>query len=87
MHDFSNQVILITGAKGGLGTSVTQTFLAAGAMVVGSSKSIQDSDFANPRFAAIPADLTVAERAFPVEVSGALAALTMKLRLVGCLAE
>ena len=63
MPDFSNQVVLITGAKGGLGTSVTKAFLAAGATVVGSSKSIQDSDFANPRFAAIPADLTVAESA------------------------
>ena len=63
MHDFNNQVVLVTGAKGGLGTSVTQAFLAAGAMVVGSSKSIQDSDFASPRFAAIPADLTVAESA------------------------
>jgi NAD(P)-dependent dehydrogenase (short-subunit alcohol dehydrogenase family) len=63
MHDFNNQVVLITGAKGGLGTSVTQASLAASAMVVGSSKSIQDSDFASPRFAAIPADLTVAESA------------------------
>jgi len=63
MHDFNNQAVLITGAKGGLGTSVTQAFLAAGAMVVGSSKSIQDSDFASPCFAAIPADLTVAESA------------------------
>ena len=63
MNEFDNQVVPITGAKGGLGTSVTQAFLAAGAMVAGSSKSIRDSDFSNPRFAAIPADLTVAESA------------------------
>jgi len=71
MYDFSNQVILVTGAKGGLGTSVTQTFLAAGAIVVGSSKSIRDSDFASPRFAAIPADLTIAGSARQLAASTA----------------
>jgi NAD(P)-dependent dehydrogenase (short-subunit alcohol dehydrogenase family) len=63
MKEFDDQVVLITGAKGGLGTSVTRAFLAKGATVAGSSKTILDSDFANPRFAAIPADLTVAESA------------------------
>jgi NAD(P)-dependent dehydrogenase (short-subunit alcohol dehydrogenase family) len=61
--EFDERVILITGAKGGLGTSVTQAFLAAGALVAGSSKSILDSDFPNPRFAAIRADLTIAASA------------------------
>jgi NAD(P)-dependent dehydrogenase (short-subunit alcohol dehydrogenase family) len=59
--EFDERVILITGAKGGLGTSVTEAFLAAGAMVAGSSQSILDSDFANPRFAGIRADLTNAD--------------------------
>jgi NAD(P)-dependent dehydrogenase (short-subunit alcohol dehydrogenase family) len=63
MSQFDNQVILITGAKGGLGTSVTQEFLAGGATVVGSSRSIHDSDFASPRFAGISADLTAGESA------------------------
>jgi NAD(P)-dependent dehydrogenase (short-subunit alcohol dehydrogenase family) len=63
VNEFDDRVVLIAGAKGGLGTSVTQAFLAAGAMVAGSSKTIRDSDFSNPRFAAIPADLTVAESA------------------------
>jgi NAD(P)-dependent dehydrogenase (short-subunit alcohol dehydrogenase family) len=63
VKEFDDHVVLITGAKGGLGTSVTRAFLAKGAMVAGSSKSIQDSDFANPHFTAIPADLTVAEAA------------------------
>jgi len=63
MNGLDNQVVLITGAKGDLGTSVTRAFLAAGALVAGSSKSIRDSDFSNPRFAALPADLTVAESA------------------------
>jgi len=63
MKEFEGRVVLITGAKGGLGTSVTQAFLAAGATVAGSSKSIRDTDFSSPRFTAIPADLTAAESA------------------------
>jgi NAD(P)-dependent dehydrogenase (short-subunit alcohol dehydrogenase family) len=59
----SQRVVLITGAKGGLGSFVTQAFLEAGDTVVGSSKSIQASDFANPRFLAMPADLTDAATA------------------------
>lgn len=53
-----NRVILITGAKGGLGSYVTNAFLAAGATVAGSSRSIQQSDFDHPRFTAIPAELS-----------------------------
>ena len=53
-----NRIVLITGAKGGLGTNVSEAFLAAGDTVVGTSKSIQASDFADPNFAAMPADLT-----------------------------
>jgi NAD(P)-dependent dehydrogenase (short-subunit alcohol dehydrogenase family) len=52
------QVVLITGAKGGLGTHVTQAFLEAGAQVLGSSRHIDDGAFLHPRFAGIPADLT-----------------------------
>ena len=63
MVDLNNRVILISGAKGGLGSPVTQACLSAGGLVVGSSKSIQDSDFVNPHFTAMPADLTVAASA------------------------
>lgn len=59
----NENVALITGAKGGLGTFVTQAFLEAGHTVVGSSRAIQDSDFPHPRFAAIAADLTNFEAA------------------------
>lgn len=51
------KVALITGAKGGLGTTVTQSFLDAGYTVAGTSRSIADADFPNPRFAAFPANL------------------------------
>jgi NAD(P)-dependent dehydrogenase (short-subunit alcohol dehydrogenase family) len=52
------RVVLVTGAKGGLGTFVTEAFLASGDTVVGTSKSIQASDFSHPHFVAMPSDLT-----------------------------
>lgn len=58
MTSMEGKVVLITGAKGGLGSFVTEAFLAAGAKVAGVSRSIQDSDFPSPAFAAMPADLT-----------------------------
>ena len=33
-----NRIVLITGAKGGLGSFVTEAFLAAGDTVIGTSK-------------------------------------------------
>jgi NAD(P)-dependent dehydrogenase (short-subunit alcohol dehydrogenase family) len=59
----NQRVVLITGAKGGLGSFVTEAFLAAGDTVVGTSKSIQASDFSNPRFVAMVSDLTEASSA------------------------
>src|SRR6516162_10411313 len=59
----TQHVVLITGAKGGLGSFVTQAFLATGDTVVGTSKSIQSADFAHPRFVAMPSDLTDAASA------------------------
>jgi NAD(P)-dependent dehydrogenase (short-subunit alcohol dehydrogenase family) len=57
------KVILITGAKGGLGTFVTNSFLEAGARVFGVSRSIADSDFPHPNFSAIAAELSDGDRA------------------------
>jgi NAD(P)-dependent dehydrogenase (short-subunit alcohol dehydrogenase family) len=54
----SDRVVFITGAKGGLGTVVTQTFLATGATVVGAARSISQEDFPALNFIALPADLT-----------------------------
>ncbi len=56
--NMDGRVVLITGAKGGLGTSVTERFLEAGATVVGTSRSIKQSDFNQPKFTAIPADFS-----------------------------
>jgi NAD(P)-dependent dehydrogenase (short-subunit alcohol dehydrogenase family) len=53
----NGKVILITGANGGLGNTVTQTFLDAGAKVVGTSRNINQSDFPHERFVAIATEL------------------------------
>ena len=50
-------VVLVTGAKGGLGAHITRAFLATGATVAGSSRRIADADFAHANFFAVPADL------------------------------
>ena len=50
MNTLQGKVALITGARGGLGSFVTEAFLAAGAKVVGVSRSIQASDFPQPGF-------------------------------------
>lgn len=56
----NDRVVLITGAKGGLGSFVTRTFLQAGALVVGSSRSISEQDFPAPNFSAYSVDFTKA---------------------------
>ncbi len=56
--ELKGKTVLITGAKGGLGNSVTNAFLDAGATVVGVARSIANADFPNERFTAIAADLS-----------------------------
>jgi NAD(P)-dependent dehydrogenase (short-subunit alcohol dehydrogenase family) len=63
MSVLQEKVAIITGAKGGLGTFVTEAFLAAGARVVGVSRSIQSSDFAHAQFTAMPAELSSGDAA------------------------
>src|SRR5215467_10126644 len=53
-----DRVVLITGAKGGLGSFVTQRFLSAGAKVIGSSRSISQEDSPQPNFTPLPVDFT-----------------------------
>jgi NAD(P)-dependent dehydrogenase (short-subunit alcohol dehydrogenase family) len=52
------KVVLVTGANGGLGTSVARAFLDAGATVVGTSRKIQASEFQSSNFTAIAAELS-----------------------------
>jgi NAD(P)-dependent dehydrogenase (short-subunit alcohol dehydrogenase family) len=63
MSSLANRVVLITGAKGGLGTTVTQAFLDADATVIGVSRSIAATDFPHSSFFAMPAELSSGEAA------------------------
>jgi NAD(P)-dependent dehydrogenase (short-subunit alcohol dehydrogenase family) len=64
----NGKVVLITGANGGLGTSITKAFVLSSAKVIGASRKISASDFPQPNFEALEADFTKAE-----EVRGAVA--------------
>jgi NAD(P)-dependent dehydrogenase (short-subunit alcohol dehydrogenase family) len=57
------KIVLVTGANGGLGSHVTQAFLDAGANVVGTSRKIQQSEFANRNFVAMAAELSTPQGA------------------------
>ena len=57
-NEMKDRVVLLTGAKGGLGSFVTQRFLATGATVVGTSRSISNEDFPEPSFVPLPVDFT-----------------------------
>jgi NAD(P)-dependent dehydrogenase (short-subunit alcohol dehydrogenase family) len=63
MNSLEGKIAIVTGAKGGLGTFVTQSFLNAGAKVIGVSRSIQAADFDHPEFVAMPAELSSGEGA------------------------
>lgn len=51
-----DKVVFITGASGGLGTSVTNAFLRQGARVIGASLHIKAADFPLPNFEAMTLD-------------------------------
>jgi len=57
-NDMNERVVFITGAKGGLGSFVTQRFLATGATVIGTSRSISKEDSAETNFVPLPVDFT-----------------------------
>jgi len=61
--ELKDKVIVITGAKGGLGTFVTHAFLMAGARVVGVSRSITGEDFPQEGFTAMAAELSSGDHA------------------------
>ncbi len=58
-----DRVVLITGANGGLGTSVVEAFLAAGARVIGVSRALTDADRPHEGFLPMAAELTTSEQA------------------------
>lgn len=54
----NEKVILITGANGGLGSAITESFLLQGATVIGASRKISQQEFAKPNFIPMSFDLT-----------------------------
>ena len=56
-----DKVVFITGANGGLGTSVTNAFLRRGAHVIGASLRIKVADFPQPNFEAMTLDFSKLE--------------------------
>jgi len=52
----NDKVVFITGANGGLGSSVTRAFLQKGARVIGASLRIKAADFPQPNFEAMAID-------------------------------
>ena len=53
----NNQIALVTGANGGLGTHVTRALLDAGATVVGVARKIEPTVAGQPLFTGISADI------------------------------
>jgi len=51
-----DKVVFITGANGGLGSSVTRVFLQKGARVIGASLHVTTADFPQPNFEAMAID-------------------------------
>jgi NAD(P)-dependent dehydrogenase (short-subunit alcohol dehydrogenase family) len=58
-----DKVVLITGANGGLGVSVTRAFAQTGARVIGAARKINAGDFAQPNLEALAADLAKPDQA------------------------
>src|SRR6185503_9354954 len=85
MPSLDQKIALITGAKGGVGGSVTEAFLSAGATVIGVSRSIQGSDFQHPQFVAMPAELSTGEAAHKLaaEVAAKFQKIDILVHLVG----
>lgn len=81
----TGKIVIITGAKGGLGTSVTNAFLTGGARVVGVSRSIQAADFDHPDFIALAAELSGGAAAQKVadEVAGRFGRIDALVHVMG----
>lgn len=78
-------IVLITGAKGGLGSFVTQAFLDSGATVVGVSRSISAADFPDAAFVPMRAELSSAEaaRRLAGDVAAQFGRIDVLVHLVG----
>ncbi|HTX33491.1 MAG TPA: SDR family NAD(P)-dependent oxidoreductase [Bryobacteraceae bacterium] len=85
MQPLEGKVTVITGAKGGLGSVVTEAFLAAGARVVGVSRTIRQADFQRPEFLAMALELSNADaaRALASDVMGRFGRIDALVHVMG----
>jgi NAD(P)-dependent dehydrogenase (short-subunit alcohol dehydrogenase family) len=83
-----NKAVLITGANGGLGTSVTEAFLNAGATVAGSSRKIAQDEFKSPDFHAFPAEISslASAKTLADAVAQKLGRIDVLIHLIGAFA-
>lgn len=83
-----NKIALVTGANGGLGTSVTRALLDAGATVVGVARHIEKREFENSSFVPISAELTTADAAQKMvdEVLSSFGRIDLLAHLIGSFA-
>src|SRR5947209_7156600 len=83
-----NKVVLITGANGGLGNSVTEAFLRAGAIVAGASRKISQEEFPNPNFHAYPGEISslLTAKKLADEIAQRLGRIDALVHLVGAFA-
>ncbi len=81
----TGKVVLVTGASGGLGAYVTRAFLDAGATVIGTSRKINQSDFAAPNFIALAGEISTpaGAQALLAEVGNRFSALDVLVHTVG----
>jgi len=80
-----SKIALVTGANGGLGTSVTRVLLDSGATVVGVARHIQQGEFESSAFVPINAELTSGDGAQKMtdEVLSSFGRIDVLAHLVG----
>lgn len=83
-----NKVVLITGANGGLGNSVTEKFLGAGAIVAGASRKIAQDEFKHPNFHAYPREISslAAAKKLADDIAQRFGKIDALLHLIGAFA-
>ena len=83
--ELAGKIALVTGANGGLGTSVVSALLDSGATVFGVSRQLESGVASNENYYAIAADLSRADSATKTidEIAGRFGKIDLLAHLVG----